>query len=140
MKPFDLKIYSADEIFYEGPCESLIVPTPEGYLGFQANHEPMISAVSEGKITYRIPGEENKIGTCSRGMVRADHNEVMVLVDVIERPEDIDINRAKREAEISREAMLQEKGIQEYKAAEARLRRALNRLKVKEEFEQQMKK
>jgi len=56
---------------------------------------------------------------------------VLVLVDSVERPEEIDAARARREADQAREAMLQKKSRQEYQLAQASLARAMNRLRVK---------
>ena len=64
-------------------------------------------------------------------MVKVERNDVLVLVDSVERPEEIDAARARREADEAREAMLQRKSRQEYQLAQATLARALNRLKVK---------
>lgn len=52
-------------------------------------------------------------------------------MDSAEHPEDIDTNRAKRAAAAAKEAMLQKKSIQEYRAAQADLARAISRLKIK---------
>ena len=46
-------------------------------------------------------------------------------------PEDIDANRARRDADAAKEAMLQKKSIMEYQAAQATLARAVSRLRVK---------
>ncbi len=35
---FNVHILAADHVFYEGPCESLIVPAPLGQMGILANH------------------------------------------------------------------------------------------------------
>ena len=67
----------------------------------------------------------------AEGLVQVENGEVLVLVDSIERPEEIDVNRAKREAEEAEEAILQKKSRLEYRTAQADLARALNRLKVK---------
>ena len=64
-------------------------------------------------------------------MVTIVKNEVRVLVDSVERPEEIDAARARREADEAREAMLQKKSRQEYQLAQATLARAMNRLRVK---------
>ena len=56
---------------------------------------------------------------------------MLVLVDSVERPEEIDAARAQREADEAREAMLQQKSRQEYQLAQASLARAMNRLRVK---------
>ena len=67
----------------------------------------------------------------SGGMVKIEKNDVLVLVDSVERPEEIDAARARREADEAREAMLQKKSRQEYQLAQAALARAMNRLRVK---------
>ena len=67
----------------------------------------------------------------AEGLVKVENGEVLVLVDSIERPEEIDVNRVKRKAEEAEEAILQKKSRLEYRTAQADLARALNRLKVK---------
>ena len=67
----------------------------------------------------------------SPGIMKIENGEVLVLVDSIERPEEIDVNRAKREADAAQEAILQKRSMKEYRLAQATLSRALNRLKVK---------
>ena len=68
-------------------------------------------------------------------LVKVENNEVLVLVDAAERPEDIDVNRAKRAADEAREALLQQKSRQEYKRAQANLARAISRLRVRERWQ-----
>ncbi len=72
-----------------------------------------------------------KFAAVSSGLVKVENNEVLVLVDSAERPEDIDENRAKRAAAEAKEAMLQKRSIQEYQQAQANLARAINRLRIK---------
>lgn len=131
MSTFHVSILAADCVFYEGPCESLIVPTLEGQYGILANHSNMISAIIPGQISYRIPGNGTEIAAVSYGLVKVESNEVLVLADSVEHPEEIDANRALRDIEQAKEAMLQKRSIQEYRSAQAHLARALSRLKVK---------
>lgn len=131
MSQFQVFILAADNVLYEGPCESLIVPTIQGQYGILAGHSNMISAVVPGKLTYRIPDHPEQIAAVSGGLVKVENNEVLVLVDTAERPEDIDANRAKRAADEAKEAILQKRSIQEYHSAQANLARAINRIKVK---------
>ena len=63
--------------------------------------------------------------------MKVEKNDVVILVDSVERPEEIDAARAQREADEAREAMLQKKSRQEYQLAQATLARAMNRLRVK---------
>ena len=89
--------------------------------------------------TLQLGVTDNKTGmtsaeqtaAVSRGFLKVENNHVLLLADTIERPEEIDANRARREAEEAQAAMLQKASIQSYHAAQARLARAINRLKVK---------
>jgi len=131
MREFKIHILASDNAFYEGPCESLVVPTIRGQYGILAGHSNLISAVVPGKLVFRIPGEKEQIVAVSDGIVKVENNEVLVLVDTAERPEEIDENRARRAAEEAKEALLQKMSKQEYLSTQAQLARALNRLKVK---------
>ena len=126
-----MHILAADHSFYEGQCLSLTVPTSGGEEGILAHHSSMIAAVRPGILRYRLPGQEMQSAAVSQGMVKVEHNDVLVLVDSVERPEEIDAARARREADEAREALLQKKSRQEYQLAQATLARALNRLKAK---------
>ena len=130
MEPFQVHILAADKTFYEGPCVSLTIPTSDGELGIWALHAAMIAAVQPGTLRYQLPEEEPRIAAISPGMVKVEKNVVLVLVDSIERPEEIDAARARREADQAREIILQKKSRQEYQIAQGNLARALNRLRI----------
>lgn len=130
MEPFQVHILAADKTFYEGPCVSLTIPTSDGELGIWAHHAAMIAAVQPGPLRYQLPEEEPQIAAISPGMVKVEKNVVLVLVDSIERPEEIDAVRARREADQAREIILQKKSRQEYQIAQGNLARALNRLRI----------
>ena len=131
MDTFQVHILAADRNFYVGPCESLTIPTSDGEQGILAHHCSMIAAVVPGTLRFRVPGQEERLAAVSAGMVKVENNDVLVLVDSAERPEEIDEARARREADQAREALLQKKSRQEYQLASASLARALNRLRVK---------
>ena len=131
MREFHVSVLAADNVFYEGPCESLVLPTVDGLYGILAGHSSMISAIVPGKRTLRTPEGVEHIAAVSSGIVKVENHNVLVLVDTAERPEDIDINRARHAAEEAKEALLQKRSMREYRAAQATLSRALNRLKVK---------
>lgn len=129
-KTFQLHIFKADGTFYEGECESLIIPTTEGQYGILANHSNMIGAVLPGVITYRIPGREKEIASVSEGIVKVENNDVLIMVNTAEHPDEIDINAARRLADEAKEIMLQKKSMREYLSAQTTLAKALTRLKV----------
>ena len=131
MADFQVHILAADKTFYEGPCESLTISTSDGEQCILAHHSSMIAAVLPGTMRYRVPGGPTQTAAVSPGMVKVENNEVLVLVDSAERPEEIDEARARREADEAMEAILQQRSRQEYQVAQATLARALNRLRVK---------
>ena len=131
MDTFQVHILAADRIFYEGPCVSLTIPASDGERGILAHHENMIAAIQPGMLRWQPPEQEVQLAAVSPGMVKVEHNDVLVLVDSAERPEEIDEARARREADEAREAILQKKSRQEHQLAQSTLARALNRLRIK---------
>lgn len=134
MRPFELHILASDKPFYEGECVSLVIPTPTGQYGIQAYHSNLVTAVVPGELdfTYEKEGSLVRVrAAVSEGIVKVENNRVLVLVDTAERPEEIDENRARRAAEAAREHLSHKQSLKEYYAAQARLARAMNRLKLK---------
>ena len=107
MRTFQMHLLEADKVFFEGECESLVVPTTVGQYGILAGHSNMISAVVPGVLSYRAPGKEWRTAAVSEGMVKVEGNDILVLVDSAEYPEEIDAKRAQRAADEAKEAILQ---------------------------------
>lgn len=131
MNEFTLDMLAAEKPFFQGKCISLIVPISDGQYGIQANHSNMIAAIVPGTVKITDIDGNEIIAAVSEGMVKVENNEVLLLVDTAERPEEIDENRARQSVEEAKEAILQKKSIKDYYAAQAKMARAINRLKVK---------
>ena len=130
MNTFRLHILAADRVFFEGDCTSLIVPTVHGQYGVQARHSNMIAALVPGQLTFRCPDAPERLAAVSAGMIKVEDNDVLVLVDAAERPEDIDKNRAEA-ARIRAEERLQHKqSMHEYYQSKIALDRAMQRLQT----------
>ena len=134
MKTFNVHLLSAHRTFYEGECESLVVPAVDGQYGVLAGHSNTITAIVPGRLAFRIPGEEEQETAVSSGIMKIEDGEVLVLADSILRPEEIDEERAEREAADAKEAMLQKLGRQEYLSAQAQLARAVSKLKIRRAY------
>lgn len=132
MNTFTLDVFAAEKPFYEGECVSLVIPTNGGQYGIQAMHNNMIAAVIPGMLKIKTPDGDEIIAAVSEGLIKVENNHVLLLVDTAERPEEIDENHAKRSAEQAKEAILQKKSIQDYYAAQAKMARAIGRLRVKQ--------
>ena len=129
-REFHLRVLAADRPFYEGMCVSLTVPAVDGSMGILAGHSNTIAALIPGAMSVTLPSGERRTAAVSGGLIKVENNEVLVLADSAERPDEIDTNRAKRAEAKAREALLQKQSIQEYKFTQATLARAINRLRV----------
>ena len=127
---FRTHILASDRDFFDGMCSSIRLPTVDGFIGVLANHIDFVTALVPGEMWYRLADGTEKTAAISHGLVRMENNDVLILVDSAEHPEEIDMARAKRAAERAKEIMLQSKSWQEYLQTQASLSRAMNRLKA----------
>ena len=134
MNEFNLHIIEADRDFYDGKCVSLVVPTTEGMYGIQAMHENLVAAISIGVIKYTLPDGTRCHAAVSNGMVKVENNNVLVLVESAEDPDDIDEERARLEAEEARDILSGKTDRLNYRAAKGMMARAVNRLKIKKRY------
>jgi F-type H+-transporting ATPase subunit epsilon len=127
---FGLQVMSINGVFFDGRACSITLPCVDGEMGIQPYHEEMWVAIYTGEIRITKPNGEVVVGVCGNGSVQFANNRCLVLADTIERPEDIDVNRAKEALEIAKERMRQRNSIAEYKMSQAAMARALSRLKA----------
>ena len=100
-----------------------------------AHHEETIIAVQNGEMRMqKEEGGEWTYAVLGKGFCMAANNRVTVLADTVERPEEVDVNRAKEALERAQERLRQKQSIQEYHTTQAALARALTRLKETEKF------
>ena len=71
------------------------------------------------------------IAAVSEGVLKMEHGEALVLVDTIERPEEIDLHRAEEMAAEARAELKAKRSAQEQAIANARIARAISRIHVK---------
>lgn len=132
MNSFHLCILASDRPFYDGACVSLTIPTDDGIYGVQANHHNMISAIISGTVSFRKDENEDfSYAAVSQGIMKVEDNDVLILVDTAEHPDEIDEKRAMLDAMEAKEELLKKRSIREYRDAQARLARALTRIKTK---------
>ena len=99
MNTFTLNVLAAEKPFFEGDCISLVIPTNDGQYGILAKHNNMIAAIVPGVLKITTPDGTETVAAVSEGLVKVENNQVLILVDTVERPEEIDENRARRSAE-----------------------------------------
>ncbi len=131
MKNFTLHLVGADRLFYEGECQSVVVPAVDGQYGVLADHANLITAIVPGELSFTVPGEKSEVVAVAGGIMKVEDNDVLILVDYILLPEEIDADRAMQEEAAAREIMLQKRSRREYRSAQAQLARAVTKLKVR---------
>jgi F-type H+-transporting ATPase subunit epsilon len=123
-----LKVYSPSRIFFEGDAELVEFTTTEGEIGVYRNHVPLTVVVAPGVLRITKDGE-TKEATLLEGFATILQDEIVVLSEACEWPEEIDVHRAE-EAKIRAERRMKSETETNYSRAELALRRALIRLKL----------
>lgn len=131
MTAFRLRIITPEKIFFEGEVLKVIVRTSEGDLGILAKHEKYVASLPSGAVRITLPDGTQRIAALSGGAVKVSPEQTAILANAVEWAEDIDVDWAKRSEEDARKRMEANESTQrERDRAEAKLNRALNRLRV----------
>ena len=129
---FKLRVISPDRIFYEGEAIMLELNTVDGIVGIYKNHMPMTYIIEPGVMRITESEESVKEAALHSGFIQILQEEITVLAEAVEWPDEIDENRAK-EAQIRAERRLAAKeGNLNAARAELALRRSLTRQAVKQ--------
>ena len=130
MSTFPLQIITPDKVFFDGAVQRLVVRTTEGDVGILAKHEKYVAALPSGPVKLTLEDGSVRIAALSGGALKVSPDRTAILANAVEWAEDIDVDWAKRSEEDARRKVEQSKTQQEQLAAEAKLKRALNRLRV----------
>ena len=109
----------------------IVLPVFDGEKAVQAHHENMVIAVSVGGIRITTEDGTKVEGVVGSGFAQIINNRVTLLVDTAEKPEEIDVRRAREALERAKEQLRQKQSIQEHSHSEASLARAIARLRMK---------
>jgi len=126
-----LEVVTPERVVLQEDVDIVVARGAEGDLGVLHGHEPLITPLPVGEMTYRQEGAELHLAI-SGGFMEVRPDKVTVLADVAERSDEIDRERAE-EARRRAEALLSEhRGSELEAAAQASLQKALLRLRVAE--------
>ena len=129
-REFKISIVSPDRTVVDELAVSVIAPGIQGYLGILAGHEPLITELATGIITYRRPDNSDENVAVSEGCLEVSEGQVIVLAVTAERASDIDIARAETAADRARDRLLGREPGTDLTRANLSLVRAINRLRV----------
>lgn len=126
---FKLQVITPDKIFYQGDASMVELTTTEGDMGIYAKHIPMTAVVAPGVLKIHEEGEVKKASLIS-GFIQVLQDEITIMAEVAEWPDEIDAKRAE-EARIRAERRIHEHSAEtDIARAELALRRALVRLET----------
>lgn len=131
MSTFNLTIVTPFGVYYKGEVNFLEVRNEDSVLGILPKHTPIISTVKLGKILVIINGNRNVYATSGGILDVKKDGTVTLLLNSIERKDEIDIERAKRAKQRALDRI--EKGENKDNSANKSLARAENRINIVED-------
>lgn len=120
-----LKIVAPERIFYEGEATFFEFTTTEGDMGIYPNHIPLTAIIAPGVLRIH-ENDTVKEAALMSGFIQILQEEVTILAESVEWPDEIDSNRAK-EAEVRARRRIEEGSGIDMNRAELALKRALIR-------------
>lgn len=130
MKSYHLQIVTPAGLAYDGEAEKIIVRTIGGDVCILAKHADYATALGMGEARVVLAGGENRRAACIGGLLTVTKDQVRIVAATFEWAEDIDVERARRSKEEAEKALSQKLDEHEQKAMQAKLKRALVRIKV----------
>lgn len=135
MDSFRLRILTPYGQYFDNQVEYLEVRAEHSTLGILPNHYPLISTVMISKIKVKLKGT-TFIYSVGGGVLQVEKDVTNLVVDSIESPTEIDIERAKRAYE--RGSGLLKNRPEDIEVdvarAQAAIQRALNRISLYNEY------
>ncbi len=129
-KTFQLSILTPEHAFFQGPVEMLVVHATDGKIQILPEHAPTVVSLAEGELSLRDGKGQERWAAASDGFMTVTQDNVVVMLQSAEWPEDIDRVRSDRAERRAREALLQKQDRQSYLMNQAMLLRAMTRLRV----------
>ncbi len=129
MSEITLKIIAPDRIFYEGKVTAVEFNTTEGEIGILPGHIPMTVILKPGILVIE-DGEEEKEAALHSGFAEILPDQVTILAEIVEWPDEIDLERAEAAAERAKERIQNKESETDIVRAETALLRAMARINV----------
>ncbi len=129
-KPFDIEIITPERTVVHMKAVSISAPGVFG--GFQIlwNHAPLLSALEPGKVVVRDEKGGEMVFATGGGFLEVRDNRVLAMLDSAERPEEIDVERAREARNRAAGRLRTYDAHMDASRADAALHRAMNRLRV----------
>ncbi len=125
------EVVTPDQLILSEDVDYVGVPGIQGQFGVLSNHIPFLSALAVGSLYYRKDGQVKYLFV-SGGFAEVSPDSLTILAESAEKAEDIDLTRAQKAKERAEERVQREKDRIEFAQAQVALRRAIERINLKE--------
>ena len=127
---FFCRVVTPERNVFEGEVQAVGLPGSEGNFGVLVDHTPYVAKLAIGEIKLSTTNGTRYVA-CSGGFARVIDNEVTVLSETAEMPDEIDVERAQKAYQRAKDR-LRTSDSEEIDVPRARnaLQRAENRLRV----------
>ena len=125
-----LTIITPEKEFYSGEVLDLVTENEYGRIGFLPEHIAMVTVLEPSVTTFTEKDGKKRKAFTSSGLLSIKDDEINLMCDASEWPEDIDIKRAE-EAKKRAELKLKNKTGVNMSRTEVSLMRALMRIKAR---------
>ena len=131
MAAFHLQIVTPDRLVYDGEARQIIVRTAGGDAAILAGHIDYSAPLGIGEA--KLTDAEGKVrsAACQGGLLTVSGGQVWVMATTFEWADEIDAERARRARQEAEERLrFLDRSDEQFRIAEAKLKRALTRLRV----------
>ncbi|MDR0827545.1 MAG: F0F1 ATP synthase subunit epsilon [Desulfovibrio sp.] len=124
-----LDIVTPDQLVLSREVEYVGAPGVLGEFGILPGHVPFISALTIGRLYYKVGGKDHYVFV-SGGFAEVSDNRVTILAESAEEAEKIDFNRAERALKRAKQRLDAKNAELNFKRATLALYRATERLSL----------
>jgi F-type H+-transporting ATPase subunit epsilon len=124
-----LEIVTPERQVIKAIVDEVSLPASQGYIGVLPGHAPLLTTLSTGIVKYKQKDKEYFL-FLSGGFAEVLSDKIIVLAQIVEKPEEIDVERAKSSKERAEKRLSSHDKDIDIDRAMASLKRALARIEV----------
>ncbi|WP_018661177.1 F0F1 ATP synthase subunit epsilon [Heyndrickxia acidiproducens] len=129
MRTYEVSVVTPDGPVYSSEVEMVIAKTKGGELGILYGHIPLVAPLEVGAVQFKN-GEKTDLVAVSEGILEVRPEQVTILAQAAETPEQIDIRRAEEAKRRAESRLKSSQDDIDFKRAELALKRAMTRIDV----------
>jgi len=116
------------------PVTEAQIPGASGFLGILPGHAPLLGQLGFGELSYKMKDGKTRVVNVASGYVEVTPNQIRVLADAAELPNELDLARAEAALKRASERMGRFDGVTDVARALNAMKRAQARLEVAKKY------